>query len=341
MTDRAEPGTRLGTGRGTRFPISDHCDGERFFNPHAPTGKGRRELARLWRDPAWKDAPWPERVEDPDFPHPAPPPPGTVSATFIGQASFLVQVGGLAILTDPVFSRHAGPFGRLGPRRARPPGIALDRLPPIDLILVSHGHYDHMDLPTLRTLTEGRGRSGPRVVSGLGNAAFLGRKGVGPVTELDWWQGTEGPGGLGITFVPAQHWSSRTPWDRNRTLWGGFLLEMGSARIYFAGDSGYCPHFREIGERFPGIDLALLPIGAYEPRWFMATQHMNPAEAVRAHGELGARASVAMHFGTFRLTPEAIDAPARALAVAREAAGLPPEAFRVPGFGETVSVEAG
>jgi L-ascorbate metabolism protein UlaG (beta-lactamase superfamily) len=336
----------------TRFPVSDHCDGTRFFNPHRATLRGARDMFRLWRDPSWKAAPWPEAPAD------AAPvdvalggagepegavPPGSVAATFIGQSSFLVRVGNLRLLTDPVLSDRAGPFGRFGPRRARPPGIGFDALPPVDLTLVSHGHYDHMDLPTLRWLTERSfdGRAPTLFVSGLGNKDYLERRGVRPVEELDWWESVEGPAGSRVTFVPAQHWSRRSAFDRDRTLWGGFVVEAAGATVYFAGDSGYCPHFREIGERFPRIDLALLPIGAYEPRWFMAPQHMNPAEAVRSHLDLGARASLAMHFGTFRLTPEPVDEPVRALARALAEAGVDPAAFRVPGFGETVVVPGG
>ena len=317
-----------------RYPLSDHCDGRRFRNVHASTDKRFADVLRFWRSKGeW--TPWPERVDDP----PCPPPAGPVSdgqaaLTFVGHVTFLIRIGGCTLLTDPVWSEHAGPFGRLGPKRARPPALPFEALPNLDTVLVSHGHYDHMDLPTLKRL------SGTPVVAGLGNRRYLERRGVRPVHELDWWQSVD-LGGARITFVPAQHWSSRTLLDRNTTLWGGFVIEAGGLTVYFCGDAGYSPHFREIAARFPRIDAALLPIGAYEPRWFMTPQHMNPDEAVRAHRDLGARISVAMHFGTFRLTPEGIAEPVAALAQARAAHGVDDQAFRVPRFGETLLLPGG
>ena len=224
-----------------------------------------------------------------------------------------------------------------GPPRVRAPGQALDALPGVDLLLVSHNHYDHLDLPTLRAV---RRRWDPPAATGLRNARHLAKAGIRGARELDWWEEARfGP--LRVTYVPAQHFSARTPWDRNRSLWGGFVVEAEGACVYFAGDSGWCPHFAEIGARFPRIDLALLPIGAYEPRWFMRTQHMDPEEAVRAHLALGARRSVGMHFGTFAgLTDESIGAPEAALATAREKHGVPQERFRTLPFGATLELEA-
>lgn len=317
-----------------RYPLSDHFDGRRFRNVHASTDKRFTDVLRFWRSKnEW--TPWPERIEDP----PCPPPPdavpdGRIALTFIGHVTFLIRVGGCTLLTDPVWSERAGPFGRLGPKRVRAPALALGALPRVDAVLVSHGHYDHMDLPTLRSL------SGAPVVTGLGNKPVLERCGVRPVHELDWWQSVD-LGDARITFVPAQHWSSRTLFDRNRTLWGGFVVEAGGSSVYFCGDAGYSPHFREIAERFPRIDVALLPIGAYEPRWFMQPQHMNPAEAVQAHRDLGARAAVAMHFGTFRLTPEGVSDPVRALDRARRDQAVDKGVFRVPAFGETLLFPGG
>jgi L-ascorbate metabolism protein UlaG (beta-lactamase superfamily) len=257
-------------------------------------------------------------------------------------------------ITDPVFTTHAGPFGRLfGPRRVRPPAIALRDLPRVDVVLLSHNHYDHLQPSSLRALgtaeivtTLGVGRYIPpkggnhkrdavasafrRNRAGRRNRASRRNRAI----ELDWWQNTR-IGDATITAVPAQHFSARTPWDKNRTLWCGFVVQVDGVTILFAGDSGYSPHFGEIGARFPGIDAALVPIGAYEPRWFMAPMHMNPDEAVRAHRDLGARTSIGMHFGTFQLTDEAIDEPLRALARARDEHGVSPDAFRVLKFGET------
>lgn len=317
------------------YPASDHCDGGRFFNPGAETD---RSLADLWR---WRRTSrpvlWPEaRANTPHPPPPAPAalPPGTLALTFIGQATFLITTSAGTILTDPVFSDRVSPFSRLGPKRVRPPGLALDALPAIDLVLLSHNHYDHMDLPSLRTLC-GPGRAGPPILTGLGNAGYLLRRGVAGARELDWWDEVRPRPGLVVTFVPAQHWSSRSLLDRRRTLWGGFVLQVGALRVYFAGDSGYCAWFKAIGERCGAPDLALLPIGAYEPRWFMRTQHMNPAEAVQAHRDLKAARSIGMHFGTVQLTDEAIDAPLEALTDARQEAGMPPDSFATLDFGET------
>lgn len=314
---------------------SDHCDGERFFNPGIETDRGFADLWR-WRRTS-RPTPWPEsRANSPYPPPPAPATlaPGTLALTFIGQATFLITTAAGTILTDPVFSDRVSPFTRAGPKRVRPPGIALKALPPIDLVLLSHNHYDHMDLASLRALC-GTGLSGPPVLTGLGNAAYLARRGIAEVRELDWWERTQSRPGFDVTFVPAQHWSSRSLFDRRRTLWGGFVVEVGARRLYFAGDSGYCGWFTAIGQRCGAPDLALLPIGAYEPRWFMRTQHMNPAEAVQAHRDLQAGQSVGMHFGTVQLTDEGIDAPLEALATARQEAGVPSGAFTTLDFGET------
>ena len=331
------------------YPVSDHCDGERFFNRLAnarPVGDVLKWMRTRERTS------WPVRV--PLEPHPPPPgvvAPGRVAVTFVGHSTFLLRTASTVIITDPVFTSHAGPFGRLGPRRVRLPAIAPSALPPVDLVLVSHNHYDHLQPSSLRLFADRASYVTPLGVSsqlGLrpegGSSSVHGGQTLSPrepvasafrrkVQELDWWQSTK-VGGVEITCVPAQHFSARTPFDRNRTLWCGFVVRVDGVAIYFAGDSGYSPYFAEIGGRCPAIDLALLPIGAYEPRWFMAPVHMNPEEAVRAHLDIQPRASIGMHFGTFQLTDEAIDAPPRALEAAKAAHGV--EAFRVLGFGESV-----
>ncbi|WP_236024651.1 MBL fold metallo-hydrolase [Arenibaculum pallidiluteum] len=314
---------------GTASAVSDHFDGTRFRNLYAPADKGFGDLLR-WRLTS-QPVPWPERVENAAYAVPNRVSRGQVAVTFVGHASFLVQVGGVAILTDPVWSERASPFSFVGPLRVRDPGQPLAALPGVELLLVSHNHYDHLDLATLR---EVQARWAPPTVTGLGNAPLLAEAGIA-ATELDWWQSVE-VAGTRITYVPAQHFSARGLFDRNRALWGGFVVEADGATVYFAGDSGYCPHFAEIGQRFPRIDLALLPIGAYEPRWFMTAAHMNPDEAVQAHLDLGGPTSIGMHFGTFRgLTDEAIDAPVHDLAAARAARGVAEASFGVLDFGET------
>ena len=316
----------------TRFPPSDHFDGRRFFNPGVDTDKNLAQFLS-WVMSNQRQA-WPKRVQY--EPHPPPPEraePGTIIASFVGQSTFLLQVSGCNILTDPMFSDVASPFERAGPRRARVPGISLDDLPPIHLILLSHNHYDHLDLPSLRVLQD---RWRPTIVTGLGVGSYLRRKAVADAVELDWWQTWDGPPDLRVHFVPAQHWSRRGAFDRRKTLWGGHVVESATGRVFFAGDTGYGPHFTEIRERLGAPDIALLPIGAYEARWFMLVQHMNPDDAVRAHLDLGAKLSIGMHFGTFQLTDEAIDEPVRALEAARLAHGVPQEAFRVPDFGAPI-----
>jgi L-ascorbate metabolism protein UlaG (beta-lactamase superfamily) len=316
-----------------RLAQTDHFNGERFFNPHAPQGKSLQDVRR-WRNERLKQR-WPRLVEDPPFPPPSRVAPDRIAATFIGHSTFLVQVGGICVLTDPIWSQRCSPVAFAGPHRARRPGQSLDALPKVDLLLVTHNHYDHMDLPTLRRV---RRRWAPPTATGLDNARHLAKAGIRGAVELDWWQSAD-LAGARVTYVPAQHFSSRTLRDRNRSLWGGFVVEAGGPVVYFAGDSGYCPHFAEIAQHFPRIDLALLPIGAYEPRWFMRQQHVNPAEAVRAHLDLRSRRSLGMHFGTFQLTDEAIDAPVQALRVARAEAGVADHEFDVLGFGETLEFQ--
>ena len=316
----------------TKFPLSDHYDGQRFFNPGVDTDKNLREFL------SWVSAnqrhPWPKRVDN--QPHPPPPAraePGTIVTTFIGQSTFLVQVPGCNMLTDPIFSEVASPLASAGPRRVRPPALTLADLPPIDLVLLSHNHYDHLDLPSLRQL---QARWRPRIVTGLGVGSYLRRKGIPDAVELDWWDSVDHGPDLRIHFVPAQHWSRRGAFDRRKTLWGGHFVESSAGRVLFAGDTGYGAHFSEIRRRLGAPAVALLPIGAYEARWFMLVQHMNPDDAVVAHLELGAELSLGMHFGTFQLTDEGYDEPVRALRVALKERGVPPETFLAPDFGAPV-----
>ena len=276
-------------------------------------------------------APWPSEVAlDPR--RPPNPGPGEVVVTFVGHATFLIQVGGTSVLTDPMYSRRASPVRFAGPRRVRAPGVRFDDLPTVSLVLLSHNHYDHCDLPTLRRLER---RFHSPIVTPFGNGRLLQSAGIRQVEEIDWWE-TASAAPLPITLTPAQHFSARNPFDRNRALWGGFLIEAGGRRILFAGDTGYGPHFREIAARLGPVDLALLPIGAYEPRWFMKDIHMNPAEAVQAHLDLAARQSIAMHFGTFQLTPEGIDEPVRELVKSLRDRGVPAERLRTAEVGESV-----
>jgi len=244
------------------------------------------------------------------------------SLTWIGHASFVLRLGGRLIATDPLWSER---IQGLIPRQS-PPGIPLERVPPIDVVTISHAHYDHLDLPTLR-------RIGP-------GAHYLVPLGVGRhlaefprVTELDWWQ-TADLGGLAVTLVPARHWSMRSPFDRNEALWGGFVFDDGRTVAYHAGDTALTEDFAEIGRRH-SIDYAMLPIGAYEPRWFMEPQHMNPDDAGAALLALGARTLVAMHWGTFRLTDEPLGEPPERMRAWWAARGLAPERLWIFDLGET------
>lgn len=320
-----------GPGRSQR-PVHHH--GKRFRNPGGAAGRGLVDLLKWAASRAKKR--WPKRLAGSHQSQlPAALPPDAVAATFINQSSFLLQLGGVNLLTDPVYSERVGPMSLGGPKRVRPPGVPFDALPHIDCVLLSHNHYDHLDLPTMKRLAR---RFHPLVITGLRNGPLLRRGGVEHVVELDWWESYHFGGKLHITFVPAQHFSARGIHDRDRTLWGGFVVRAGSRRIYFAGDSGYAGHFKEIGKQAGPFDLALIPIGAYEPRWFMHKMHVNPDEAVKAHLDVKSRLSVAMHFGTFQLTDEGIDDPIHALRDALKHHRVPAEHFLVPEFGQTIII---
>lgn len=304
---------------------NDHFDGRRFANPTGAAGQPVSAVARMLLEPR---KPWPARIDGSPI-HP----PGLNGAlavvTFIGHSTFLIQTAAGNILTDPIYSERAGPLNVLGPRRVRQPAVRFDDLPAISTVLLSHNHYDHCDRRTLGMLAE---RFDPVVVTPLGNGALVRSTGIRRVEELDWWQEAKASA-LPIVLTPARHFSARTPFDRNHALWGGFMLTASRARIFFAGDTAYGGFFHDVRQRLGPIDLALLPIGAYEPRWFMQSVHMNPAEAVQAHLDLEASESIGMHFGTFQLTTEGIDEPLRALEDACRARSIPVSRFRTLAFG--------
>lgn len=259
--------------------------------------------------------------------------------TWIGHASALVQINGVNILTDPVFSERASPFSFAGPKRKTPPGMTLDQLPHIDVVLISHNHYDHLDKPSIEALNRQLGGP-PRFLVPLGVKAWMTGIGVTNAEEFDWGDETRAAG-LDIWFAPAQHWSARTPFDRAKTLWGSWVVKTRKDAahpysLFFAGDTGYSPDFRDIGARFGGFDLALIPVGAYDPRWFMHAQHVDPEEAVRIFEDLHAKKAIGIHWGTFELTDEPLDEPPRRLADAVRHAGLPADAFTVLEHGETI-----
>jgi N-acyl-phosphatidylethanolamine-hydrolysing phospholipase D len=327
-----------------------HRDGGFRNNYTDPAAPGFAALAR-WRFQAWRD----------DLPKP----PGSTTpaivpdigliqsnaragarmvpaVTWIGHATVLAQLGGLNVLTDPIFSTRASPLSFIGPTRAQKPGLWLHELPHIDLVLISHNHYDHLDDDSVAALARQAGGP-PLFVVPLGLKAWFAQRDITRVIELDWWQ-SHRLGDVEVVLTPVQHWSGRGLTDRLDTLWGGYALFARELHLFFSGDTGYSKDFADIRTRFAarqrpdqggGFDIALLPIGGYEPRWFMQNQHVNPDEAVRIHRDLGAKASLGIHWGTFELTDEPLDEPPRALAQARLAQGVADSAFFTLAIGQT------
>jgi L-ascorbate metabolism protein UlaG (beta-lactamase superfamily) len=320
-------------------PPTDHFDGRYFFDPEGVPPKSIREVFRWQFGGDRKRTKWPAWVPSP---HADTPPPRITGEkarlSFIGHASWLIQTAGLNILIDPVWSMRASPVSWAGPRRRNDPGVAFEVLPEIDVVLVSHGHYDHLDIASLSKLAA---RFAPRVVTPLGNDLTMRAADAAINAEsFDWHDRVELSGQVGVTLVPTRHWSARGLFDRNRALWASFVLETPAGKIYIVCDSGYGEgkHFRRVAQAHGPLRLAILPIGAYEPRWFMRDQHMDPHDAVKALIDCGAQAAVAHHHGTFQLTDEAIDAPAIALAAALDHAKLPRERFAVLKPGQVVEI---
>lgn len=258
--------------------------------------------------------------------------------TWIGHDSFLVQRQGLNLLTDPHLTARASPLGWAGPARMMPPGLTFEQLPEIDAVLISHNHYDHLDEGTVLELHRRQPGKPPRFFVPLGLKAWFAARGITNVVELDWWDSVEWQG-VKFHAVPVQHFSSRGPFDRNATLWCGWVAQWPEFSLFFAGDTGYSKDFQDIGTRFGGFDLSLIPIGAYDPRWFMRAMHVNPEEAVQIHQDVRSRRSIGMHWGTFVLTMEDPAEPPQRLAAAVRSAGLPPDSFTVMQHGETQLIE--
>jgi L-ascorbate metabolism protein UlaG (beta-lactamase superfamily) len=311
-------------------PPSDHFDGLRFFNPDGvDTDRSIRDVLR------WKlketAAPWPRSVPVhqtvPDASVPG------LRVTVVGHASVLIQADGLNVLTDPIWSARASPISFAGPRRVWAPGIAFEALPKIDVVLLSHNHYDHLDLATLRRLHVSHN---PLIVTPLGNDVIL-RRAIPGVRAVagDWWDRINIGKNAAVTIVPTYHWSSRTGRDRRMALWSGFMLSTDAGHTYFSGDTGYGSGriFRDIRQRIGRPDLALIPIGAYAPRWFMCAQHTDPNEAVQILEDLEAARAVGIHWGVFRLTDEPRDEPPELLLKALARRGIAESLFPagVPG----------
>ena len=319
-------------------PRSDHFDGTRFFMAGAISSNRMSDLMRWWwteprsRWPRWAPSGFADR-----------PPPrvggSRLRISFVGHASLLLQTGGLNLLIDPVWSARVSPLRWIGPRRVNDPGIVFSALPPIDAVLVSHSHYDHLDLATLSRLNAAHA---PRVITPLGNDTIMRRYDPAIRAEAyDWGDEVTLSENVAVRLAPMRHWSARSLTDRNRALWAAFILTTPAGRIYHVGDSGYGDgqQFRAARDAHGPFRLAVLPIGAYEPRWFMRHHHMDPQDAVAAFVDTAARLALAHHHGTFQLTNEAIDAPAHELAQAREAAGIAPERFRLLRPGEVWTLQ--
>jgi L-ascorbate metabolism protein UlaG (beta-lactamase superfamily) len=311
-----------------------HFDGQRFFNPNGKQARGLLDVLR------WKLTT--RAVKSPAFVDDVQPsvplrslPEQQMRVTLVNHSTVLIQANGLNILTDPIWSERASPFSRIGPRRHRAPGVRFADLPPIDLVLLSHNHYDHFDLPTLLQLNR-NGKS--EYIVPLGLAKLFSKHRLPAAYELDWGNSLT-LRGTTIHAAPALHFSARGLGDRNRTLWCGYLLETVNGPIYFAGDTAHGEHFAAIRQYFGPPRVALLPIGAYQPRWFMSAVHMNPEDAVAAHRTLEARTSIAIHHGTFQLTDEPLDAPGQELESCREKAGIEAKRFRILRNGQFADFE--
>jgi len=312
-------------------PASDHFDGKEFHNLEPTEMKGLGDVLnwQINRD----QGPWPDDIE----PIKSSVPKVTVQdarVTFINHASLLIQVDGVNILTDPIWSERASPFSFAGPARKREPGIQFKDLPPIHAVLISHNHYDHLDLSSLKML---RDRHDPLFVVPLGVDLLLHENEILNTRALDWFDQTDLPN-IKIHAVPAKHFSGRGLGDTNQTLWAGYVIESGESRIYFAGDTGYGEFYGLIKKHFDIIDLALLPIGAYKPIWFMQPIHMSPEEAVQAHLDLAAKKSIGMHFGTFPMADDGQDEPLQDLNIARRNKNVKPEDFFTLGEGEAYEI---
>jgi len=312
------------TNRYYRGPRSDHFDGERFFNPlHPSTDRSLIDLLR-WRFGGKREH-WPAAVTSRQVVPTAKV--DGLSVTMVGHATVLIQAAGQNLIVDPVWSERASPVGWAGPRRVTPPGIAFEKLPPIDAVLLTHNHYDHLDMPTLDRLWD---QHRPRIIAPLGNDAVIAKKVPRIQVETrDWGQSVDLGSGFVVWLHPANHWSARGAGDRRMALWSGFIVKTPAGSIYIAGDTGYGDGqiFRDVKMRCSPLDLAILPIGAYAPRWFMKDQHVDPTEAVQIMLDCGAAQALGVHWGTFSLTDESRMAPKNSLLLELAQRGLPDTSF--------------
>jgi L-ascorbate metabolism protein UlaG (beta-lactamase superfamily) len=318
-----------------------HQAGNGFRNLHLEEDHGFFQFLRWRWERLWKDIPsgnsyeFPLAENDPAFLRSNR---DKTTLTWIGHATLLLQINGVNILTDPQFSERASPVQWAGPKRVVPPGIDLEALPYIDIVIISHDHYDSLDTNTVKKLRSRTAGDKTTFFVPLGLKDWFQRKGINNVIEMDWWDEYR-MDGLSIVATPMQHWGKRSPFARNEHLWASWVIIDDGFRFYFGGDSGYSPHFQETGKRLGPFDLAALPIGAYEPRWFMKNHHINPEEAVQAHKDLRSKKSVAMHWGTFMLTDEPLDEPPVKLKAALLEQGVSEHTFLILKHGETIVLD--
>jgi len=322
-------------------PLPAHHTPKGFQNPYRPSERGLRDFLRWQFGLGPREIPPipPEEVSNyrPEVAQPAisliqQPDVNQVQITWIGHSTFLIQIEGINILTDPQFSDYCGPNSFLGIKRVAPPGVPFEELPLIHAVLISHNHYDHLDAPTVERLG-----NGPTYFVPLGIARWFEKKKIKNVIERDWWQ-TSSLHGIRFHSVPIQHFSNRTLFDRNRTLWSGWVIESKSSKIFFAGDTGYSPVFKEIGDRFGPLQVSILPIGAYRPRWFMGPVHVDPPEAIQILQDTRSERAIAGHWGTFKLSDEPLGEPPAYLGKALRENGVGEEQFILMKFGETLSL---
>ena len=318
-----------------------HHTPDGFRNVHAYEENGFSDFLRWRRERAKMDIPGPKHYSfplaknDPNFlSHNR----DQNTVTWIGHATLLVQMGGYNILTDPHFSERTSPVQWAGPERVAPLGLALEDLPPIDIVVISHDHYDSLDEQSIKKLHQRPGGGKTRFYVPMGLKNWFAVRGILQVIEMDWWD-RQPEGELEVIAVPVQHWSKRSIFSKNKTLWAGWVIHSKSFQFIFVGDTGYAPHFKDIGEKLGPFDLAAIPIGAYEPRWFMQKHHVNPEESVQIHKDLRSKKSVAIHWGTFILTDEPLDEPPQRLAGALQKIRIPTEDFAVLQHGQTIILD--
>lgn len=311
-----------------------HTDGRRFYNPTLNNNGDRKSFfqgMKMWL--STPKATWPKFIANTATPNiQKNVAQNQIAVTFVNHVTFLLQLPGLNILTDPVWCKRASPLKWLGPKRVREPGISLQELPPIDLVLISHNHYDHLDTETIQYIAE---KFAPTFCFAMGDSRIINKLGVKQYHELDWWQSINIDSATQVTYTPMQHWSARTLFDQYRSLWGSYVIEHNGKKIFFGGDGGYCTHFKDIQQKFGDFDLSFIGIGSYEPRWFMKNMHTNPEEAVLIHQDLQSKLSIGMHFGTFQLSAEAMEQPVIDLQTAMQKHHIAPADFITLQEGET------